>query len=124
MFKSSALSNSSVSHYPYLQLKNVTLLLFNRFSANPTKWPNTLKQFVGNFPTNCLSVFYQFVGLALISLYHNILCILPLSHDRCLSTYFAHILRLAVVSLISEIGWVLKFSSYTSTMINERKNTK
>ena len=29
-----------------------------------TKWPNTLKQFVGNLPTNCLSVFGHFVGLA------------------------------------------------------------
>ena len=29
-----------------------------------TKWPNTLKQFVGNLSTNCLSVFGQFVGLA------------------------------------------------------------
>ena len=30
-----------------------------------TKWSNTLKQFVGKFPTNCLSVFDHFVGLAL-----------------------------------------------------------
>ena len=34
-------------------------------SANPTKWSNTLKQSVGNLPTNCLSVFDHFVGLAL-----------------------------------------------------------
>ena len=34
-------------------------------SVNPTKWSNTLKQIVGNFLTNCLSVFDQFVGLAL-----------------------------------------------------------
>ena len=34
-------------------------------SAKLTKWPNTLKQFVGNLPTNCLSVFGHFVGLAL-----------------------------------------------------------
>ena len=38
----------------------------NHLSANPTKWANTLKQFVGNsLPTNCLSVFYHFVILAL-----------------------------------------------------------
>ena len=37
----------------------------NPFSANPTKWSNALKQFVGKLPTNCLSVFDQFVGLAL-----------------------------------------------------------
>ena len=37
----------------------------NPLSANPTKWSNSLKQFVGNFPTNCLSVFDHFVILAL-----------------------------------------------------------
>ena len=40
-------------------------MLFNALSANPTKWPNTLKQFVGKLPTNCLSVFGHFVKLAL-----------------------------------------------------------
>ena len=34
-------------------------------SANPTKWSNTLKQFLGKLPTNCLSVFDHFVRLAL-----------------------------------------------------------
>ena len=38
---------------------------FNPLSANPTKWSNKLKQFVGNLPTNCLSVFDHFVGLVL-----------------------------------------------------------
>ena len=38
---------------------------FNLLSANPTKWSNTLKRFVGNMPTNCLRVFDNFVGLAL-----------------------------------------------------------
>ena len=33
----------------------------NPLSANPTKWSNTLKQFVGN----CLSVFDHFEKLAL-----------------------------------------------------------
>ena len=37
----------------------------NPLSANPAKWSNTLKQFVGNFPKNCLSVFDHFVGLVL-----------------------------------------------------------
>ena len=40
-------------------------LLINPLSANPTKWSNTLKQFVGILPTNCLSVFDHFVGLTL-----------------------------------------------------------
>ena len=37
----------------------------NPLSANPTKWPKTLKQFVGKLPTNCLSMFGHFVKLAL-----------------------------------------------------------
>ena len=37
----------------------------NPLSANPIKWPNTLKQFVGKLPTNCLSVFDHFVKFAL-----------------------------------------------------------
>ena len=37
----------------------------NPLSANPIKWSNTLKQFLGNLPTNCLSVFDHFVKLAL-----------------------------------------------------------
>ena len=39
--------------------------LIDPLSANPTKWANTLKQFVGSLPTSCLSVFDQSVGLAL-----------------------------------------------------------
>ena len=37
----------------------------NPLSANPTKWSDTLKQFIGNLPTNCLSVFDHFEKLAL-----------------------------------------------------------
>ena len=37
----------------------------NPLSTNPTKWPNTLKQFDDNLLTNCLSVFDHFVKLAL-----------------------------------------------------------
>ena len=37
----------------------------NPFIAKFTKWSNTLKQFVRKLPTNCLSVFDHFVGLAL-----------------------------------------------------------
>ena len=36
-----------------------------RLSANFKKWSNTLKQFVDQLPTNCLSVFNHFVGLVL-----------------------------------------------------------
>ena len=40
-------------------------MLFNPLSANPRKWPTTLKQFVGKLPTNCFSLFDHFVKLAL-----------------------------------------------------------
>ena len=43
----------------------------NPLSANPTKWSNTLEEFVGNLPTNCLSVFDHFMGLALKGLSHQ-----------------------------------------------------
>ena len=43
----------------------ILLHLLNPLSAKLRKWPNTLKQFAGNLPTNCLSVFCHFVGLAL-----------------------------------------------------------
>ena len=45
-------------------IKQLTAFV-NTLSANPTKWSNTLKQFVGNLPTNCLSVSDHFVKLAL-----------------------------------------------------------
>ena len=38
---------------------------FNPLGANPTKCSNTLKQILGNLPTNCLSVFDYFLILAL-----------------------------------------------------------
>ena len=38
---------------------------FNSLNANSKKWSNTLKEFVGNLPKNCLSVFDHFVGLVL-----------------------------------------------------------
>ena len=55
-------------------------------NPNPTKWSNTLKQFVGNLPTKCSSVFDHFVGLALKGLFvvqknlnnHGIWIVFPL----------------------------------------------
>ena len=49
---------------------DLNLIILITLSANPTKWSNTLKQFVGKLTTNCLSVFDHFVGLALKELYH------------------------------------------------------
>ena len=42
----------------------VFIFFFNHLSANLTKWSNRLKQFFGKLPTNCLSAFDYFVGLA------------------------------------------------------------
>ena len=44
---------------------NPNMRTVNPLSTNFTKWSNTLKQFVGKLPTNCLNVFGHFVGLAL-----------------------------------------------------------
>ena len=44
--------------------ENLLQIVLNPSSANPTKWSNTLKQFVGKLPSNCLSVFDHFVKLA------------------------------------------------------------
>ena len=46
---------------PSFTRSKVVLRNLNPLSANPTKWSNTLKQFVGKLPTSYLSVF---VGLA------------------------------------------------------------
>ena len=41
------------------------LIKVKHLSANPTKWSNTLKQFVANLPRNSLSVFDHNVKLKL-----------------------------------------------------------
>ena len=43
---------------------NIIHIITNSLSTSFTKWSNTLKQFVGKLPTNCLCVFDYFVGLA------------------------------------------------------------
>ena len=48
----------------------------NPFRANFTKWSNTLKQFIDNLPTNCLSVFDHFVGLVLKGISFQLLIVL------------------------------------------------
>ena len=51
---------NSITSHDFLKVKLLTL-----FSANPTKWPNTFKQFDCNLATNCMSMFDHFVGLTL-----------------------------------------------------------
>ena len=50
---------------------NYWVIVINPLSANFTKWSNTLKQFVSKLSTNYLSVFDNFVGLALKGLLHS-----------------------------------------------------
>ena len=48
-----------------LLLLLLLLYLIIPLSTKLTKWPNTLRQFVSNLSTKCLSVFGHFVGLVL-----------------------------------------------------------
>ena len=57
-------------------LKQIVAINLYSLSANITKWSNKLKQFVSNLPTNCLSMFDLFVGLALKGLMLNVLILL------------------------------------------------
>ena len=59
----------------------------NSLCINPTKWLNTLKQFVGNLPTNCFSVFDHFVKLALKGLKSDIRNIINI-HSFITSIFF------------------------------------
>ena len=55
-------------YFQQFSIHSIVLVLlgdFNALSADSTKWSNTLKQFVGCYPTNCFSVFDHFVELAL-----------------------------------------------------------
>ena len=55
-----------------LKLFKINNLKINPLSANPTKWSNILKQFVGNLLTICLTLFHHFVKLTLKGLIVNI----------------------------------------------------
>ena len=59
------LVNEWSAFYVLLRIFYVNTYFINTLSANPTKWSDTNKQFVGNLPTNCLSMFDHFVGFAL-----------------------------------------------------------
>ena len=48
-----------------LLLLLLLLYLIIPLSTKLTKWPNTLRQFISNLSTKCLSVFGHFVGLVL-----------------------------------------------------------
>ena len=82
-------------------------------SANPTKWPNTLKQFAGKLPTNCLSVFGHFVNLALKGL---TVCLFAVTRRRNESVGRLVIYFFFVEDWIFLNFWIfLKFYSFTSS---------
>ena len=54
----------------------------NPLSVNPTKWPNTLKQFVGKLPKNCSGKFDHFVKLALKGLKQQLAYILETAKNK------------------------------------------
>ena len=56
--------------------------VLNPVSANPSKWSNTLQQFVGKLPTNCLNVFDHFWGLALKGMTMIIFRVLCICHRQ------------------------------------------
>ena len=60
--------------------KSKYVTYFIPLSANPTKWSNTLKQFFGNLPTNCLGVFDHFVKLAFKGIIYRNTCKLKKTH--------------------------------------------
>ena len=65
---------------------NANWSFISPLSANPTKWPSTLKQFVGKLPTNYLNVFGHFVKLALKGLNHE-----PLIHIPSINLPLTHL---------------------------------
>ena len=64
-FKNSKRKKAAKQTTAFYSKKLSEWLFINPLSANPTKWSNTLKQFVNKLPTNCLSVFDNFMGLVL-----------------------------------------------------------
>ena len=65
---------------------------FNPLSTNPTKWSNTLKQFVGKLSTNCLSVFDHFMKLALKGLRAHIFKVFILCYICILNVFLTGLL--------------------------------
>ena len=79
----------------------------NFLSANPTKWSNTVKQFLGSLPTNCLSLFDHFVKLALkgLRVSQNIFSVcLCLCLSVCLSVWLPACLYLSLSQRAKDVN--------------------
>ena len=81
----------------------------NLLSTNFIKWSNTLKQFVGKFPTNCLSVFDHFVGFTIKGLRSDVVTKLWQRCDNV--TNFE-------VAFVHFFPNALKLSRYLHDMVN------
>ena len=81
---------------------------FNPLSTTITKWSNTLKQFVGKLPTNCLSVFVHFVGLALKWL------TIILDYDFCFTETFC--IRIIIIIVTKNV--LCKYFWYCNYVIS------
>ena len=98
-------------------------------SAIPTKWSNTLKHFVGKLLTNCLLLFYHFVGLSLkelvkhINLFHaTALLLYPLKtseNQRRFSDVLKTYRKISVTYRKRSVAW--KSLTEARTKINMEK---
>ena len=79
------------------------LKFLNPLSANTTKWSNILKQFVGNLPTNCLSVFDHFVKLALEGLSRDGVVFILICNFIFFLCYLSHIKFLNTIVILSTL---------------------
>ena len=102
----------------------------NPLSANPTKWSNTLKRFVGNLLTNCLSVFDHFMQLALKGLKlsnFGLMAMLPnLQFAFFMLSKFDHSINIKWNNfevnhgkgVVDEIGSTVKHAVYSHVLTN------
>ena len=87
-------------------LVTFTKEILNSLSANPTKWSNTLKQFVGKSRRIVLSVFDHFVGLALSGLMKNFIYVPCILFDFKFQHIFIQSILFKSVTYIFN-GWQL-----------------
>ena len=84
----------------------------NPLSAKLTKWLNTLKQFVGKLPTNCLSVFGHFMRLVLKGL-----IVWPVYGNQILIYLNISIFYLCSQCSRSKFNFLFQLSSYATKKV-------
>ena len=89
---------------------------FDPLSTNSKKWSNTLKQFVSNFSTNCLSVFDHFVKLALKGSNNRIIYIFWFSNcDHTDSFHISSLLK--IIQILTFRFLIFQLVSINLTLI-------